>query len=78
MGGTCRWRDNGFHRVERLWRSLTYEAVYLQAYETIRNAQGGVAQYLAFDNEIRPHRALDGRTPDRMHWEHRPTQPSAA
>jgi len=76
MDGSGRWRDNVF--VERLWRSLKYEEVYLQAYETIRNAQEGVARYLTFYNEIRPHRALDGHTPDRVYWENRPVQPSAA
>jgi putative transposase len=76
MDGTGRWRDNVF--VERLWRSLKYEEVYLHAYETIRHAQEGVARYITFYNEIRPHRALDGRTRDRVYWEHRPAQPSAA
>ncbi len=65
MDGTGRWRDNVF--VERLWRSLKYEEIYLQAYETISDAQQGVARYLTFYNRIRPHRALDGRTPDRVY-----------
>ena len=60
--GTGRWRDNAF--VERVWRSLKYEEVYLHADETVRDAQEGVARYLTFHNQIRPHRALDGRTPD--------------
>jgi len=76
MDGTRRWRDNVF--VERLWRSLKYEEVYLQAYETVRDAQEGVARYMTFYNEIRPHRALDGRTPDRVYWEHLPARPTAA
>jgi putative transposase len=46
MDGAGRWRDNVF--VERLWRSLKYEEVYLQAYETVRDAQNGVARYLTF------------------------------
>lgn len=76
MDGTGRWRDNVF--VERLWRSLKYEEVYLHAYETVRDAQQGVERYLSFYNHIRPHRALDGRTPDRVYWDNRPAQPSAA
>jgi putative transposase len=76
MDGTGRWRDNVF--VERLWRSLKYEEVYLHAYETVRDAQQGVERYLSFYNYIRPHRALDGRTPDRVYWDNRPAQPSAA
>jgi len=76
MDGKGCWRDNVF--VERLWRSLKYEEVYLHAYETIRDAQDGVARYVTFYNQIRPHRALDGHTPDRVFWDNRPTQPAAA
>jgi len=76
MDGKGCWRDNVF--VERLWRSLKYEEVYLHAYETVCNAQEGVARYMTFYNQLRPHRALDGRTPDRVYWNNRPAQPSAA
>jgi putative transposase len=76
MDGTGRWRDNVF--VERLWRSLKYEEVYLHAYETVRNAQEGVARYITFYNKIRPHRALDGRTPDRVYCDDLPARPTAA
>ncbi len=76
MDGTGRWRDNAF--VERLWRSLKYEEVYLRAYETILDAHQGVARYLMFYNQIRPHRALDGRTPDRVPWDNQSTRPTAA
>jgi putative transposase len=76
MDGRGSWRDNVF--VERLWRSLKYEEVYLHAYETVHDAHQGVARYVTFYNQIRPHRALDGRTPDRVYWENRPAQPSAA
>ena len=76
MDGRGCWRDNVF--VERLWRSLKYEDVYLRAYETVRDAQQGLARYRHFYNQLRPHRALDGRTPDRVYWENRPAQPSAA
>jgi putative transposase len=64
--------------VERLWRSLKYEEVYLRAYETVSAASEGVARYLTFYNQQRPHWALDGRTPDRAYWENRLTQPAAA
>lgn len=76
MDGKGCWRDNVF--VERLWRSLKYEEVYLHAYETIRDAQDGVTRYLTFYNEVRPHRALDGRTPDCVYWENLPARPTAA
>ena len=76
MDGRGCWRDNVF--VERLWRSLKYEDVYLRAYETVGDAQQGLARYLQFYNHLRPHRALDGRTPDRVYWENRPAQPAAA
>ena len=76
MDGTGCWRDNVF--VERLWRSLKYEEIYLHAYETVHDAHQGVARYVTFYNQIRPHRALDGRTPDRVYWENRPARPTAA
>ncbi len=76
MDGKGCWRDNVF--VERLWRSLKYEEVYLHAYETACDAQAGIARYVTFYNAIRPHRALDGRTPDRVYWENLPARPTAA
>jgi len=76
MDGTGRWCDNVF--VERLWRSLKYEEVYLHAYETVHDAQQGIARYVTFYNQLRPHRALDGRTPDRVYWENLPSRPTAA
>jgi putative transposase len=76
MDGRGSWRDNVF--VERLWRSLKYEEVYLRAYETVRDAQQGLARYVQCYNHVRPHRALDGRTPNRVYWENRPAQPAAA
>lgn len=76
MDGTGRWRDNVF--VERLWRSLKYEEVYLHAYETVGAAREGVARYMNFYNQRRPHRALDGRTPDRVYCDNQPARPTAA
>ena len=64
--------------VERLWKSLKYEEVYLQAYETVSAAQRRVARNLTFDNQTRPHRALDGRTSDSVYFDHLPTQHTAA
>lgn len=76
MDGTGRWRDNVF--IERLWRSLKYEEVYLHAYETVHDAHQGVVRYVTFYNQVRSHRALDGRTPDRVYWENQPARPTAA
>ena len=63
MDGRGRWMDNVF--IERLWRSLKYEAVYLQELADGFAARARVAEWLAFYNHVRPHSALGGRTP----WE---------
>ncbi|MDH2910535.1 MAG: integrase core domain-containing protein, partial [Candidatus Eremiobacteraeota bacterium] len=55
------WRDNVF--VERFWRSIKYEEVYLHAYESGSQARAGIGKYITFYNGARPHSALDGRTP---------------
>ena len=75
MDGTGCWRDNVF--VERLWRSVKYEEVYLHAYETISAAQQGLARYLAFYNQQRPHRALDGKTPEQVYCDNLTTRLTA-
>jgi putative transposase len=62
MDGRGCWRDNVF--VERLWRSIKYEEVYLHAYESVSAAKAGVGRYLDFYNRRRPHTALGDRTPD--------------
>ena len=62
MDGKCRWVDNVF--VERLWRSVKYEDVYLRAYETPTELRAGLARYFTFYNIRRRHSALDRRTPD--------------
>jgi putative transposase len=67
MDGKGCWRDNVF--VERLWKSIKYEEVYLRAYETVSAARGGIGRYLEFYNSRRPHRALDGTTPDAFYYE---------
>ena len=76
MDGKGCWRDNVL--VERLWKSLTYEEVYLHAYETVSAAQQGLERYLTFYNQTRPHRALDGQTPDRVYADHLTTRLTAA
>ena len=76
MDGKGCWRDNVF--VERLWKSIKYEEVYLHVYDTISIAQQGLARYLTFYNQTRPHRALDGHTPDGVYVDHLPTRLTAA
>lgn len=61
MDGKGRWRDNVF--VERLWRSLKYEEVYLKAYDTVSEARHGIGAYFAYFNDERPHQGLDYQTP---------------
>jgi putative transposase len=66
MDGKGAWRDNVF--VERLWRSVTYEEVYLRAYGSVGEARGSIGRYLDFYNGRRPHTSLDGMTPDRAYF----------
>ncbi|MGJ0395056.1 MAG: IS3 family transposase [Methylocystis sp.] len=66
MDGKGAWRDNVF--VERLWRSVKYEEVYLKAYDAVSEARASIGRYLAFYNERRPHSALDGRTPNEAYF----------
>jgi putative transposase len=66
MDGKGCWRDNVF--VERLWRSVKYEDVYLKAYDDVSAARQGLAAYFAFYNARRPHQAHDGRTPDMVYF----------
>lgn len=76
MDGIGCWRDNVF--VERLWKSIKYEEVYLHAYETVSAAQQGLERYLTFYNQTRPHRALDGHTPDGVYFNNLPARRTAA
>lgn len=62
MDGRGRWLDNAF--IERLWRSLKYECVYLNAFETGSEARAGIGRWINFYNQTRPHSGLDGMTPD--------------
>jgi transposase InsO family protein len=66
MDGKGAWRDNVF--VERLWRSVKYEEVYLRAYETVSEARHSLGRYLDFYNGRRPHSSLDDMTPDQAYF----------
>ena len=65
MDGKGAWRDNVF--VERLWRSVKYEEVYLRAYDSVSEARASIGRYLDFYNQRRPHSSLDGTTPDQAY-----------
>ena len=66
MDGKGAWRDNVF--VERLWRTVKYEEVYLRAYDSVPEARASISRYLTFFNQGRPHSSLDGRTPDEAYF----------
>ena len=66
MDGKNSWRDNVF--VERLWRSVKYEDIYLKAYESVSAVRTGLSKYFNFYNSRRPHSSLDGRTPDQVYY----------
>jgi putative transposase len=66
MDGKGAWRDNVF--VERLWRSVKYEEVYLKAYDSVAEARASIGRYLACYNGRRPHSSLDRRTPDQAYF----------
>ncbi len=66
MDGKGAWRDNVF--VERLWRTIKYEEVYLKAYNNVREARTSLANYITFYNQRRPHSSLDGKTPDQAYY----------
>ena len=65
MDGRGRWLDNVF--IERLWRSLKYECIYLNAFETGSEARAGIGRWIAYYNSSRPHTALGGQTPAEVH-----------
>ncbi len=66
MDGKGAWRDNVF--VERIWRSVKYEEVYLHAYDSVAEARASIGRYLDFYNRLRPHSSLDRRTPDEAYF----------
>jgi putative transposase len=76
MDGRGAWRDNVF--VERLWRSVKYEEVYLRAYDTVAEARRLIGLYLDFFNHKRPHASLGARTPDDVYFAQLPPSAAAA
>jgi putative transposase len=76
MDGKGAWRDNVF--VERLWRTVKYEEVYLRAYSGVSEARASIGRYLGFYNGMRPHSSLGGRTPDQAHLNRLTPIPAAA
>jgi putative transposase len=75
MDGRGSWRDNVF--VERLWRSIKYEEVYLRAYDTVSEARASIGRYLTFYNGRRPHSSLDRQTPDHAYFTRLPQSVAA-
>lgn len=67
MDGKGRWMDNIM--IERLWRSLKYECVYLNAFEVGSEVRQGIGKWINFYNERRPHSSLDDHTPDEVYWQ---------
>ncbi len=66
MDGKGAWRDNVF--IERLWRSVKYEEVYLHAYDTVSDSRNGIGHYFDLYNQRRPHSSLGRRTPDDVYF----------
>ena len=75
MDGKGAWRDNVF--VERIWKSVKYEEVYLHAHDSVGDARRSLDRYLDFYNRARPHSSLDRRTPDEAHFDLRPLKAAA-
>ena len=76
MDGKGAWRDNVF--VERLWRTIKYEEVYLRAYAGVSEARASIGRYLGFYNGRRPHSSLDGKTPDQAYFNALTSEAAAA
>ena len=70
MDGKGAWRDNVF--IERLWRSVKYEEVYLHAYDTVSDSRAGIGRYFNLYNRRRPHSSLKGKTPDQVYYSQPP------
>jgi putative transposase len=75
MNGKGAWRDNVF--VERFWRTVKYEEVYLRAYDSVGEARTSIGRYLNFYNSRRPHSSLDRRTPDQAYFNPLPLRRAA-
>ena len=76
MDGKGAWRDNVF--VERLWRTVKYERVYLKAYDTVGEARADLAEYIDWYNLKRAHSSVDDLTPDQAYWQMLPAIARAA
>jgi putative transposase len=76
MDGKGAWRDNVF--VERLWRTIKYERVYLRAYDGVSIARADLAKFIDWYNTERPHSSLDDQTPDQAYWARMPEMKEAA
>jgi putative transposase len=76
MDGRGAWRDNVF--VERLWRTIKYEEIYLHAYDTVSDARSGIRRYIDFYNTRRPHSSLDRQTPNEAYFKTLMPIPAAA
>ena len=76
MDGRGAWRDNVF--IERLWRSVKYERVYLRAYDTVSQARSDIAEYLDWYNTKRQHTSITDQTPDQAYWRMLPSLEIAA
>jgi len=70
MDGKGCWRDNVF--VERLWRTIKYDEVYLKAYESVSHAKASLGQFITFYNSRRPHQTFAGKTPDMIYFANLP------
>jgi putative transposase len=75
MDGKGRWCDNVF--VERFWRSIKYEEIYLHAYDSVSEARNRIGQYIQFFNQKRPHSSLKTQTPDQVYFNRMPEQMAA-
>jgi len=76
MDGKGCWRDNVF--VERVWRSIKYEEVYLHAYDNVSHAKERLDRYIDLYNQRRPHSSLEKKTPDEFYYANLPTERKAA
>lgn len=76
MDGKGCWRDNVF--VERLWRTIKYDAVYLKAYDSVSHAKASLGTFITFYNNRRPHKAFAGKTPDMIYCADLPQEKQAA
>ncbi len=76
MDGKGAWRCNVF--VERLWRAIKYEEVYLRAYASVSEARAGIGRYIGSYNSRRPHSSLDGKTPNQAYFSQSMPEAAAA